>query len=469
MAATATTAARAPIGPAPPPARAARARRSTLGVAGLALVLLALLTPVSSAASVAELLQTARERLEAGEAAAAVELLLDSEIDHAHRPRYNALLGVAALRAGEYATAVTALRRLTVLRPNDLGARLDLAIAHARLGDASTARRLLTELDARDDVPPGIRRVIRQYLARLDEPEEADWRFSAVLDTRLGHSTNINSGTEVERIELDFEGEPVEIAVAEASRARGDAFALGALSTRWTRPGRWRPEITVRVRRKVHSSASGFDNTIASVGAGITGPTDAADQWSLRGRYLQFDRRAGDTLRIAGLTLEFEHRFGDGLAADAGLDLRRERYRNGEANDGDVGRVRLGVGDRGPHGQWRFELAAGRDEAVGLRAGGDQSTRAAELRLATRLGHGVTLNAGAEWREQVDDAAFSPTLFGATRRETVERRIEAGARWRLGPRVSAVARLSHSDEESNIDLFDQRTTRFALGLQWRLH
>lgn len=106
-------------------------------------------------------------------------LLTLAPLAHAASPDPAALAaeGAAALERGELDLAVERLEYALLLDPTLLGARLDLALAYARLGQTELARALAEPLLARTDLPAG--------LAALLAPAPRAW-----LQTLLVHRSN---------------------------------------------------------------------------------------------------------------------------------------------------------------------------------------------------------------------------------------------------------------------------------------
>lgn len=89
------------------------------------------------------LLDDARARLNRRDAAGAFALLDKAEMARAGEPRFDYLMGVAALDAGHATRAVFALERVVQRDPQDMLARAELGRAYLAVGDATAAREQL--------------------------------------------------------------------------------------------------------------------------------------------------------------------------------------------------------------------------------------------------------------------------------------------------------------------------------------
>ena len=105
------------------------------------LIALALLTAGTARADA--ITYEAAALLEAGDSQGAYDLLSPLEVDRAGDPRFDYLLGLAALETGRATEAVFAFERVLAVEPGNLLARADMARALAALNEMESARREL--------------------------------------------------------------------------------------------------------------------------------------------------------------------------------------------------------------------------------------------------------------------------------------------------------------------------------------
>jgi Tfp pilus assembly protein PilF len=79
----------------------------------------------------------------------------------------NFLMGMAAIRTGDYETAATAFDRALAMRPDLDRVKLELARSYYHLRLYSVAERLFREVLAEDDVPEGVKSSVRTVLDRI--------------------------------------------------------------------------------------------------------------------------------------------------------------------------------------------------------------------------------------------------------------------------------------------------------------
>lgn len=120
----------------------------------------------------AALISTAKTELAAGNAEAAFAALQAEESQYAGDIEFDYWLGLAANRAGKSGRAMFALERVLAQQPNHAAARLELAMAYARLNLGEAARRELDILDGQNP-PPAAREQIAQLRQQLGLADEA--------------------------------------------------------------------------------------------------------------------------------------------------------------------------------------------------------------------------------------------------------------------------------------------------------
>ncbi len=160
----------------------------------LGLTLFLGLSTVASAAA-DDLVQQAQEKLQAGDAEQAYELLVAEEAEYAGNIAFDYWLGMAGVRAGEYGRASFALERVIAEQPNHAAARLELAAAYVALNQTEPAAQQLDQLETMDPPPKAADRIAELEKAvgrRQEQTERAKQLFFVTLTG--GHDNNV--GTE---------------------------------------------------------------------------------------------------------------------------------------------------------------------------------------------------------------------------------------------------------------------------------
>ena len=287
---------------------------------------------------------------------------------HAHR-------GALLLSAGWPQEAATALEKALLLNPELPGAQLDFAQALAQQGQRTPARELVQQVAERPDIQPDLKQWLREGLApptsstvRTSLPEAA-WVWSSLLQSSLGHETNLASATHTTSLTLNLIGGPVEVPLADSERPQPGAALKTMAAVQAVRAwgdGELRLNAALQGRR-AHGQAVA-DNQLAEVaaayalpfGPGILQGTVGAHTYSQKGVYNYKD---------SAFSLKYEPFWRWGPCKSAFAAGRTEqRYASTPGMDGHYQHYRL-EGACKP-----AETAAGADQAastVGISTGKD--------------------------------------------------------------------------------------------------
>jgi hypothetical protein len=138
---------------------------------------------------------------------------------HAHR-------GALLLTAGWPLEAATALEKALLLNPELPGAQLDYAQALAQQGQRTPAIELVRQVAQRPDIQPDLKQWLSEgfstptAMAGRPPLPTADWLWSGLVQSSLGHETNLASATHTTSLTLNLIGGPVEVPLADSERPR---------------------------------------------------------------------------------------------------------------------------------------------------------------------------------------------------------------------------------------------------------
>ncbi|MFN3713646.1 MAG: tetratricopeptide repeat protein [Alcanivoracaceae bacterium] len=168
------------------------ARRSRRFLLSLAVATALTATPAMADSSA--LVGAARADISAGEAGKAFDSLSAAEAQHAGDIEFDYWLGFAANRAGQSGRALFALERVLAQNPNHAAARLELALAYARLNLGDAARRELDTLDAQSPPPAAQAQIneLRRQLGLGDQARRLEKRV-AYVSLEAGYDDNTGS------------------------------------------------------------------------------------------------------------------------------------------------------------------------------------------------------------------------------------------------------------------------------------
>ncbi|MCS6947538.1 MAG: tetratricopeptide repeat protein, partial [Steroidobacteraceae bacterium] len=230
--------------------------------AGGCMVGAALLCTAVAHASNSDWLLHAERLIAERRATEAYEQLRARELEFAGSPRFDYLLGIAALDAGRPAEAIAPLQRVLAVEPRFAGARMELARALYESGAREQAGRQFESL-LTDNPPPATRAVIERYLTAIRERAAVDataTRRSAYIDFGSGYDSNANGST----ADTQFLGFTLNARNIETSSPFVE-LAVGGL---WGRPLSPRTGLSAsaRLSHRHNPDAPFVDQSIAFVG-----------------------------------------------------------------------------------------------------------------------------------------------------------------------------------------------------------
>ncbi len=166
------------------------------------IVALTYLIAFSFFAHASELLNDAEQLIKQNKSEQAYELLFAVYEEHAGTPRFDLLLGIAALNAGHPTQAVFALERVLALEPDNDWARAELARAYYEMGENEAAKEEFTEVKGKE-LPGSMASTIDKYLTAIDlRLGSQRTRIDVYIDATAGYDSNVNSATDTSLVAI---------------------------------------------------------------------------------------------------------------------------------------------------------------------------------------------------------------------------------------------------------------------------
>ena len=412
----------------------------------------------------------------------AVDLLLAYEADFAGDPDFDYRLGVSALESGQPALAQQVLERVVLVKPDFAGAWIDLALAHARLGEIPTALQIVEHVESSFNVPVPLHEQLtrlRAELHRLAEPRSriADMLMAerrGYLQLTAGRDSNANLGLATSVLSLTPVGQPpIQMEVAPGSRARPDTFVQmrGNLQQTLQFGESNRGRLHLSGQYKDFSSLK--DYNLGDLAASYAHEY-ALPQWrdwalegtaNLRGILIGGNRFA--TLSSTGLGVV---RYANGCRFGARAGREWRDYGIAGYVDADVRLLTFSATCQSEGVQFGLLANVARDNPLGTRAGGQTDRQELgmhyALQLSPRLGV-VLIGLVGQYR---DSTGYSPLLEnGAVRRIT---RTSARMEWLWQiypdrPEWAIQVEVERLQDHSNLEIFNFRNTLGAIGLRYQ--
>ena len=404
----------------------------------------------------------AQKFIDAGEAAAAFELLSSLELERAGQPDFDYLYGLSALDSGQAQLAVFALMRVVVADPNFAGARVELARAYLVLGERQSAKQEL-EIAMTQEPPPKVEKVIQRYIAMADSsevPEVSEPKLTHVtgyLAVTGGWDSNANASTGDSSF-LGFQLDETAVRASSAfGRVRGGVTVNHRTASQWSLVGRGNGAY------RHNPDASFIDTTQGDIYVGA--------------RYL--DERELFRFGVQGYRVNADSELnsqGGGLLADWrrlvgerdhwGLSGRLFAIRYAEdLKIQDVDQLAFGlsyVHRFGGEGERTVSVTAlgGFDFAVEEVSPFDRDFVGARLSAGSALTDTISLTANVGWLH----SKYGGKFFGSTR---VDKRYDGtlALEWRPLQDWSVRPELGYTKNAADVDWYDYH--RFVAGLTIR--
>ena len=145
-------------------------------------------------------------------------------VEYGGEPEFDFLLGVAALKAGEYQRAVFAFERVLVINPKKEIARFNLATAYYHIDNLAAAKKefmLLSSSTKEVSLIIGT----KKYLALIEQIEKnRRTSLTQVVSVTLGYNNNINNGGSLDEFYHPLLSQPIQL--SDDGKAKSDRVAF---------------------------------------------------------------------------------------------------------------------------------------------------------------------------------------------------------------------------------------------------
>ncbi len=391
-------------------------------------------------------------------------------------------LGIAALEAGQYAPAQQALERAVLVRPDFAGAWVDLAITHARLDEPETALQIIAHIEESFDVPLPLRDRLIRLRAELAAPRvQAEPANRAGAATRngyvllsAGHDSNANLGLAGGVFTLTPVGSPpIQIEITPAARSKPDSFIQlrGDVQQILPYSASHNGRLYASGQYKAYDTLGDYN-----IADGLLNYTHEyalanAPGWWLEGvagaRTLSTGDRHLARIVTAGAGLvsySAECRYGGRYAAET-RDFGLDGY-----VDSDLSLFTLTAHCRRGLSQFGGSASLAIDTPRAIRAGGRTERFEVGLHYGRKLAPQSELIAIGVVGHYRDAAPYSPLLENGARRSVVRTSVRLTWLWEFDPARPAwllQSEFEHLEDRSNIDIFNLKNTRVAVGLRYQ--
>ena len=423
---------------------------------------LAFLFAAAAATSWADALtDRAKRLLDQKKSQEAYDLLLPQEGARAGDPEFDFLLGLAAMESRENERAVFALERVLAVQPNNTLARAYIAQAYYEM-----AKREF-ETVRQQQVPQDAQQRIEGFLSAIKAAESN--QVTGFLEVGGGYDTNVNSATSSNQVAVPAVGGPINLTlIGQNSTQRSDSFGRLAAGIDFTRKlsSEWAIVGGAAGAGKLDRNATEFDTMTLDGNLGVRWAKDK-EAVTVGAQVQDFELDWGRYRETAGLIAQWQHYLSDTQRLGPWMQYAALRYPTQDIRD--ANRKILGLAYSGAFsGDFAPVVYAstyfGREDAladgvpnlshkpVGVRLG-------AEMRLAA--GWSAFANASYEYRKY----GGPEPVFGETRVDK-QGDIGAGIGYVVRPGTTLIAQFAHTENRSNIDLFQFHRTVYTASIRF---
>lgn len=373
---------------------------------------------------------------------------------------YFALLGAAQLNTARLSQALESLERALLLDPDNGAARIDYAEGLYLAGQVFPALEINASLLARQDLPTALKPML--------QAREQSWRQQThnrrlLLETTTGYDNNLNGAPSRSDLTLTFGGSPVSFALDAASQPLQGAFAnlrLGG-AWQWLRPTRQHELVTTaRVRQAFAADA---DLAQADWRYTYVMPTrENRWEWSAGSSHMLF---GGSPLYSVGDVRGRLILGDDRCRTTMESGLQQVNYHGQTLMNGLEASLLAGYGCLYSSGaQWQLEAGLLSNNAIDAgRPGGDRSGWNTRLTWQYSL-WGGELSSQLGYASLDDERGYSALLANGATRQVDSYYANLRYRRPLRQGLAFLINLSHQQQHSNLEPFENRGTAAEVGL-----
>lgn len=255
-----------------------------------------------------KLLGQADALIKNGKPEEAYMLLEPLEFNHSGEPRFDYLIGIAALDSGMPDKATLAFERALAVNPDFAAARLDMARAYYQLGDMLRAKTEFATV-LKQNPSETARLTIQKYLETIAEQEGSKLTHTTgYVEGTIGHDSNVNSSTSQSQVFVDYfaANYPLDPTSVKASDNYYGAAAGGEVTHRLNTS--WGAYVGAEVWQRNNHTQKRFDSLgmVARAGVMFSAKNENLRAGVLGGRYNLNDSHYSD---IAGVNAEWSQVF----------------------------------------------------------------------------------------------------------------------------------------------------------------
>jgi len=379
------------------------------------------------------------------------------------RADYHAHLGSLLLLDGQAQAAAYALEKSLLLNPDQPGTQLDYAHALALLGEKASAQQIVQQVSARPDIDPGLRQWL---LGSPAEPGSAPrWTWAQLLQTAMGHESNLNSATHANAITLYLSNGPVLVPLDDGTQAQSGAALKTLLAVQGQSPAD-KPDLRLSLALQTRTAPDSANNQMLALSGTYVRPMGAG-QAHLRWDGQRYQNKQSFGYTSQGLSLQYHFvPLPTPCKWHIALGSTAQSHQDSPDLDGRFHQARLeGRCKHADQSETHWGLGTGQDQArSNQRPGGDKTRSDWGIRHDRTIGKTAT-QMWFKQTHQKDHEPFSPLLGEMVSRST-RNDWGAGAWWTLAPQWRLGFEVETTSQKSTNTLLNIKNLSIYTGLRW---
>lgn len=262
--------------------------------------------------------------------------------DLAGEARFDFLLGVSALRVGEYHHALFAFERAVINQPDWEAARYNLATAYFQVEKIEASKSEFGKLLSNSE-NDSIVAASKHYISMIDRVMAANRKtISQVASVGIGRDSNINSGVTIDSFEIPLLSQPIRL--SDSSKAQSDAALK--LNYQFNHQYRlnqrrdWVQSLALAHTEYLDDEHRDFESSMVQFSSRITDTLGSIPVSA--GLYFRPIFLGGEAYRDhLGINSEIGYAINSQYELKALFDFNRTEYRNNAAQDANEGLLKL--------------------------------------------------------------------------------------------------------------------------------
>lgn len=409
-----------------------------------------------------------KKMVESGQLKSALELMQSQEPYYENDAEFFYSMGRLASQLEQHQLAANLYERAVLIKPDYVGAWLELAIANFAMGNRDTAISYFAYIQANFHPPKEVVQAIDKELQQYAIKKNLDSVWTYSIDLVSGIDTNANSGLRIDTLSLT-EGDLREYyALDEKFKARTDRFnQLGASVQYGKIISDQKVSFFSSIKQKSFVDETDYSTLDAQASLAYQRNSSIGElSYWLQVQHISLG--GVSTLLNSKLQAQLERPIGN-CFYNVGMELERRFFLQSPTMDGRLVWLQGGLNCKASLFQTPMQISLtnrlGRDFATRDRAGGRSRDNEFTAQIVVPLSKTFKLNVGQAYAYSHDVSGYSPKLENNARR-TIGRYVSrAQLNWMITPSFEVMLNFENYHVSTNIALFKQGGKVYSFNLR----